>query len=64
MTVWGVLWCYVSVKSGGATANSRDMAKANKKIKDLEDRVSEKEGKIMEITNELMENVKKNRDVS
>lgn len=54
---------YVSVESG-ATANSGDMAKANKKIKDLEHRLSEKESKIMEITNELMENVKKNRDVS
>ena len=48
----------------GTTANSGDMAKANKKIKDLEHRLSEKEGKIMEITNELMESVKKNRDVS
>ena len=36
-----------------------DMAKANKKIKDLEHRLSEKESKIMEITNELMESVKK-----
>ena len=48
----------------GTTANSGDMAKANKKIKDLEHRLSEKESKIMEITNELMESVKKNRDVS
>ena len=48
----------------GATVNSGDMAKANKKIKDLEHRLSEKESKIMEITNELMESVKKNRDVS
>lgn len=50
-----------SVESG-TTANSGDMAKANKKIKDLEHRLSEKESKIMEITNDLMENVKKNRD--
>jgi len=56
--------CYcISVESGTAT-NSGDMAKANKKIKDLEHRLSEKESKIMEITNELMESVKKNRDVS
>ena len=48
----------------GTTANSGDMAKASKKIKDLEHRLSEKESKIMEITNDLMENVKKNRDVS
>ena len=54
---------YISVESG-TTANSGDMAKANKKIKDLEHRLSEKESKIMEITNELMESVKKNRDVS
>ena len=54
---------YVSVDSG-TTANSGDMGKANKKIKDLEHRLSEKEGKIMEITDELMESVKKNWDVS
>ena len=48
----------------GTTANSGDMAKVNKKLKDLEHRLSEKESKIMEITTELMENVKKNRDVS
>ena len=56
------MYC-ISVESG-TTANSGDMAKANKKIKDLEHRLSEKEGKIMEITNELMDSVKKNRDVS
>ena len=54
---------YFSVESG-TTANSGDMAKVNKKLKDLEHRLSDKESKIMEITTELMENVKKNRDVS
>jgi len=48
----------------GATASSGDLAKANKKIKDLEHRLAEKEGKIMEITTDLMESMKKNRDVS
>ena len=52
---------YFSVESG-TTANSGD--KVTKKLKDLEHRLSDKESKIMEITTELMENVKKNRDVS
>ena len=48
----------------GATASGRDLAKANKKIKDLEHRLTEKEGKVMEITTDLVESMKKNRDVS
>ncbi|XP_065918237.1 autophagy-related protein 16-like isoform X2 [Dysidea avara] len=46
----------------GATASSGDLAKDNKKIKDLEHKLADKERKVMEITTELTDSVKKNRD--
>ena len=60
---WQCLCLLFSTESG-ATASSGDLAKANRKIKDLEHRLADKESKVMEITTELMESVKKNRDVS
>ena len=42
------LFCFSA--ESGATASSRDLAKANKKIKDLEHKLTDRERKVMEIT--------------
>ena len=59
-----LLCCFCFSAESGATASSGDLGKANKKIKDLEHKLTDREHKVMEITTELMDSVKKNRDVS
>ena len=59
-----LLCCFSFSAESGATASSGDLAKDNKKIKDLEHKLADKERKVMEITTELTDSVKKNRDVS